>query len=395
MKTVRLQDICQIEIGRTPSRSVREYWDGHLPWATISDLGHGRRLTETKECITAKGAEESRSRMVPAGTLLLSFKLSLGKRAIAGRDLFTNEAIAALQIIDERTVARDYLYWALGAVDYDAHVDRAAKGKTLNKQKLRKLCVPLPPLAEQKRIAKILDAADALRAKRRESLALLDELLRSTFLDMFGDPVANPKGWPVVLADEVFEDLRYGTSSKCTQDSGPDLVPVLRIPNIVGGQITWDDLKYMRPSANELERLSLAPNDLLFVRSNGNPDYIGRCARYDTSDGDRGCMFASYLIRARLCATAGIQAEFLKHQVQFPSYRHEIRRDARTTAGNYNLSASAIRKFKFIVPPNRLQTRFLDLVQSAVANQALRLAHLAELDTLFASLQQRAFRGEL
>ena len=199
MRTVSLQQICDIQIGKTPSRSVPEYWGGELPWVTISDLAAGRIVTTTKERITRIGAAKSRSRLIPRGTLLLSFKLSLGKRAVSGCDLFTNEAIAALQVLDHDVADRDYLYWALGSIAYDRLVDRAAKGKTLNKAKLKILQIPLPPLAEQKRIAGILDAADALRAKRREALAELDALLRSTFLGMFGDPVTNPMGWMRLL----------------------------------------------------------------------------------------------------------------------------------------------------------------------------------------------------
>ena len=153
MRTVPLQQICDIQIGKTPSRSVPEYWGGELPWVTISDFTAGRIVTTTQERITQIGAAKSGSKRIPCGTLLLSFKLSLGKRALSGCDLFTNEAIAALHVLDHDVADRDYLYWALGSIDYDRLVDRTAKGKTLNKAKLKILKIPLPPLAEQKRIA--------------------------------------------------------------------------------------------------------------------------------------------------------------------------------------------------------------------------------------------------
>ena len=137
MRSVALQQICNIQIGKTPSRSVPEYWGGELPWVTISDFAAGRIVTKTKERITRIGAAKSGSKRIPRGTLLLSFKLSLGKRAFSGCDLFTNEAIAALQIRDHDVADRDYLYWALGSINYDHLVDRAAKGKTLNKAKLQ------------------------------------------------------------------------------------------------------------------------------------------------------------------------------------------------------------------------------------------------------------------
>ena len=208
MRIVPLQQICDIQIGKTPSRSVPEYWGGDLPWVTISDFAAGRIVTTTKERITRIGAAKSGSKQIPRGTLLLSFKLSLGKRAFSGCDLFTNEAIAGLKIRDRDVVDGDYLYWALGSINYDRLVDRAAKGKTLNKAKLKILQIPLLPLPEQKRIARILDAADTLRAKRREALAQLDIFLQSTFLDMFGDPVCNPMAWEEREVEKVCRLVR-------------------------------------------------------------------------------------------------------------------------------------------------------------------------------------------
>ncbi|MCB2203476.1 restriction endonuclease subunit S [bacterium] len=392
MKYALLEDICSIQIGKTPSRAVPDFWGGELPWVTISDMSGERYISTTKEGITEHGANKSGSKLIPSGTLLLSFKLSLGKRAITAFDLYTNEAIAALIDLDKTRIDQTFLYWALGVIDYGVLVDRAAKGKTLNKAKLRKIRIPLPPLAEQKRIAGILDAADALRAKRRESIEQLDALLQSTFLEMFGDPVTNPKGWEYLTGDVVFSELKYGTSRKSIDVPVVDSMPVLRIPNILGGQIDWSDLKYTVPNTNELKNLLLVKDDLLFVRTNGNPDYIGRCARYD---GSRPSLFASYLIRGRIRAPESVLSEFLKHQIEFPTYRHEVRREARTTAGNYNLSTAGIRKFTFVVPPVKMQQKFVDTVVVCQKQKNSLASHLDELDTLFDSLQQRAFNGEL
>lgn len=116
MRTIPLQQICDIQIGKTPSRSAPEYWGGDLPWVTISDFAAGRIIKATRERITQAGAEKSGSKLVPHGTLLLSFKLSLGKRAFAGCDLFTNEAIAALQVLDQQVADRAYLYSLLSKI---------------------------------------------------------------------------------------------------------------------------------------------------------------------------------------------------------------------------------------------------------------------------------------
>ena len=199
MKTIwpdaYLGEICDVQIGKTPKRAESRYWGEEHPWLSISDMNQGRSLRDTKERITQHAVDELNCRAVDPGTLLLSFKLSIGKVGIAKRRMFTNEAIAHLPIVDSR-VERDYLYWALRTVPLSAEADRAAMGATLNKAKLKKIPIPLPPIEEQRRIAAILDAADALRAKRRQALAKLDTLTQAIFIDMFGDPVTNPKGLP-------------------------------------------------------------------------------------------------------------------------------------------------------------------------------------------------------
>ena len=277
MRTVSLQQICDIQIGKTPSRSVPEYWGGELPWVTISDFAAGRIVTATKERITRIGAAKSGSKRIPRGTLLLSFKLSLGKRTFSGCDLFTNEAIAALHVLDHDVADRDYLYWALGSIDYNRLVDRAAKGKTLNKAKLKLLQIPLPPLDEQKRIAGILDAADALRAKRREALAQLDTLLQSTFLGMFGEPVRS--GWTMVtvetLASSQSGAIRTGPfgSQLLHSEFVDEGIRVLGIDNAVANEFRAGEPRFITAQKyEELRRYTVRPRDVLIT-------IMGTCGR--------------------------------------------------------------------------------------------------------------------
>ena len=391
MRTVPLQQICGIQIGKTPSRSVPEYWGGELPWVTISDFPAGRIVTTTKERITRIGAAKSGSKRIPHGTLLLSFKLSLGKRTIAGCDLFTNEAIAALNILDHDAANRDYLYWALGSIDYDRLVDRAAKGKTLNKAKLRLLRIPLPPLAKQKRIARILDAADALRAKRREALAQLDTLLQSTFLDMFGDPVTNPMGWEVTTVSRI-GSVQGGLQVTSKRRSLPIERPYLRVANVFRGFLELDEIKTIRLTESELLRTSLDYEDILIVEGHGNKAEIGRCARWDGSIDQ--CVHQNHLIRLR-CDRSKASPIYVENFINSPGGRRGLIGTSRTTSGLNTISVSKVRGSEIQLPSLHLQHRFAAIVESIERQKASQRTHLAELDTLFASLQSRAFRGEL
>ena len=386
MRTVPLQQICDIQIGRTPSRSVPEYWGGELPWATISDFAAGRVVATTKEKITRIGAAKSGSKRIPRGTLLLSFKLSLGKRTISGCDLFTNEAIAALHILDQDVADRNYLYWALGSIDYDRLVDRAAKGKTLNKAKLKLLPIPLPPLTEQKRIAGILDATDALRAKRREALAQLDTLLQSTFLDMFGNPVTNPMGWDVV-AFESIGNSRLGKMLDKGREVGDCQFPYLANTNVQWGRFDLAELRTMDFSVSDQAKFKLEEGDLL-VCEGGE---VGRTAIW--RDAHDRIYFQKALHRVRLDPKVA-SPEFVFQFMWFMAKNGGFR-ELTTSATIAHLTGVKLKRLPFPCPPLELQHRYAAIVNSVEQQRANQRAHLAELDTLFASLQSRAFRGDL
>jgi len=258
---------------------------------------------------------------------------------------------------------------------------------------LKQVQIPLPPLEEQRRIAAILDKADAVRRKRQSAIALTEELLRSAFLEMFGDPITNPKGWSVVDLKSQIAELRYGTSVKCNDVKEDGDLPILRIPNIVGEQISWNDLKYAELEAKEVTKLLLKPGDLLFVRTNGNPEYIGRCALFE--EGYSDTLYASYLIRARLKPNAQLYPAFIRDTISFPTYRSHLVREARTTAGNYNINTEGLGRLHLIKPPLKEQEIYIQFGQELNAQVEKQKRQLKETNTLFNSLLQSAFRGEL
>ena len=154
--------------------------------------------------------------------------------------------------------------------------------------------IPLPPLTGQRRIAAILDKADAIRRKREEGIRLTEELLRSTFLERFGDPVANSKAWPTLLLEAISGDMTYGTNMKCSGEEAPASLPVLAHPKYPAWANQLERVEVCLGGATRGRAAAPPPGDLLFVRTNGNPEYIGRCAMFS---GNTRALFASYLIR--------------------------------------------------------------------------------------------------
>lgn len=193
----RLGDIFNLQMGKTPARANAEYWvDGENDWVSIADLSnYDKYVGDTKERITDLAVQESGIKLVPPDTVIMSFKLSLGKTAITKEPVYTNEAIMAFLPTGKYDVCADYFYHLFSGRDWSNGTNRAVMGATLNKATLSNLEINVPPLEEQHRIAALLDKVSDLIAKRRAQLDKLDLLVKSRFVEMFGDPVSNPMKW--------------------------------------------------------------------------------------------------------------------------------------------------------------------------------------------------------
>ena len=250
--------------------------------------------------------------------------------------------------------------------------------------------IPLPSLAEQQRIAGILDATDALRAKRREALGQLDTLLQSTFLDMFGDPVTNPMRWKTPALSEVTDEIyRYPTYFGIIYtDAG---VPEIR-GELIGqrGELDTDPQKLRfiaQATSDKFPRTQLTVGDLVMsVRGT-----IGKVGIVPPEL--IGANITANLIRISP-ARSIIDPVFLLHLALGPYFLSQLSKASSSTTIK-TIKAPDLKAIPILLPPLDLQHRFATIVESIEQQRALQRAHLAELDTLFASFQSRAFRGDL
>ena len=256
---------------------------------------------------------------------------------------------------------------------------------------LAELEISIPPLPEQRRIAEVLDRAEALRAKRRAALAQLDTLTQSIFLDLFGDPATNPKGWPVSTIGEV-ADVQGGLQVTSARKSCPREVPYLRVANVYRGYLDLSEIKTIRATDAEIARTTLEKNDLLVVEGHGNPAEIGRGALWNGSIA--GCVHQNHIIRARFRA-GKIVPLYVCEYFNSPGGRRHLLRAGKTTSGLNTISVSDVRGTPVALPPLGLQSQFANRIAAVDKLKSAHRASLAKLDALFASLQHRAFRGEL
>ena len=292
------------------------------------------------------------SKLNPRINRVWSFKGNSSAKRIASTEF-------VCLVPDEGRLDLEYLAWRLRAPRIVDELPVAATAATKSRERIQpkmllKLPIVLPGLDQQRRIVAMLNRAAKIQRLQVRAAETLRELVPAYFVSMFGDPVANPMNWPMVSLGDVVEEFRYGTSEKCNTVEGPADLPVLRIPNVVDGIVDWDGLKFRRFEGREAETLRLKTGDILFVRTNGNPSHIGRCAVFD---GSRPAAFASYLIRARLTSVCARPA-YLADALALPSMRRILLRLARTTAGNYNISIRSLVSLMVPLPPSDLQARY-------------------------------------
>ncbi|HMU86134.1 MAG TPA: restriction endonuclease subunit S [Agitococcus sp.] len=231
-----LGSLVDIRGGGTPSKAVPEYWGGGIPWASVKDF-KSTEISTTADSITLEAIKNSATHLIPAGSIIVPTRMALGKVAVNTVDIAINQDLKALIVKDANKLDQRYLLRFLESKsDFLESQGKGATVKGITLDVLRDLEIPLPPLAEQKRIASILDKADAIRRKRQQAIKLADEFLRSVFLDMFGDPVSNPKGWPCLkLESLVSKPITYGILKP--EEFVPNGIPMLRIQDLTQGII--------------------------------------------------------------------------------------------------------------------------------------------------------------
>ncbi len=360
---VKLGEVFDLQMGKTPARNNPDYWNGDNAWVSISDLGNAEKyIDRTKEKITDKGVKESGIKIVQKGTVIMSFKLSIGKTAITAGDMYTNEAIMAF--LDKKVceIDTDYLYHLFSGFDWSAGTNKAVMGLTLNKATLSKKEIPLPPITEQRRIAAVLDKVCELISLRHKQLERLDLMVKARFVEMFGDPVNNERNWKMNTFGDICT-VRQGLQipiSKRLIDLEENCYEYITVAYLNGGK----EKEYIK---NPKRNVICTEDDILMTRT-GNTGLVitGVSGVFHNNffliDFDRSLynkVFLYFYLNLRY-----IQSDI-------------IRRAGVSTIPDLNHSEF----YKIIVydPPIKLQERFADFVTEI---DKLKLPIQRSLDTL-------------
>ncbi|MED5238711.1 MAG: restriction endonuclease subunit S [Pseudomonadota bacterium] len=390
---VTLGDITDIASGAGFPTRFQGNESGDYPFYKVSDMNlagnetwmkyHNNAIDEGVRC-------EIKAKAYPKGTIIfpkIGAAIATNKKRILSRDsCFDNNVIG---ILPSEYLDTGYLYHLLLCKDLS---DFANTGNppSIRKTTLEQWKVPLPALEEQKRIAKILNAADALRAKRRESLAQLDALLQSTFLDLFGDPVENPRRWDEVPLEEIVSDSKIGLVRSSKEFGWDYTLPYVRMDAVSkDGKFLADKVQFTEASQKEIESSSLRPGDFLFNTRNSK-ELVGKSCIYT---GPEGWLFNNNLMRIRFIDS--VCPEVVAAQFHFSRVSRELDQRKSGTTNVFAVYWKNLKSLPVLVPPKELQIKYAAIVRSVNKQSDQLSRHLGELDNLFISLQQKAFSGEL
>jgi type I restriction enzyme S subunit len=391
---VPLGEIAEIVGGSTPSRDVSEYWGGSIPWVTPTDLpmpGEGiATLNHTTEKITEKGLASSAANLLPVGTVLFSSRATIGKLAINEVPVATNQGFA--NFIPRTVVYNRYLAWTLQY--HTVNIERLAGSTTfkeVTKTALKGFRIPLPAISEQRRIAEILDQADRLRRRREDADACASRILPAIFLNVFGDPAKNPKGWPTMPLRSTaskYSDGPFGSNLK-SEHYVPTGIRVIRLQNIGVGVLLDDDKAYIsKDHFASLAKHECRPGDVL-IATLGDPN-LRACIQPEWLPIALNKADCVQLRTAERIATP----EYISCLLNLPSTlsmaQGLVLGQTRT-----RISMGRLGELTVPVPPLDLQKEFASKSQALVRLQQTSHSNARAVRDLFEAILHKAFSGDL
>jgi type I restriction enzyme S subunit len=381
-----LGDLCQINIGRTPSRSVPAYWEGGIhPWLSISDMGRAKEINKTKEGITDTAINDCNMRAVKPGTVLFSFKLSIGKLGIAAVPLFTNEAIASLPILDRGCLCEEYLFYALQDASGRLVGDRAAMGITLNKASLAQIEIPLPPLEEQRRIAVILDQCASLTAFQELHLSTMRELEGGLLRQLDAEIPGESKTVALSTLVEAGDKINYGVIQPGVHvDAG---VPLIRVGDLAAGIVNRSAMKSIDPAIESLYSRSRIRGNEILISCVGSIGIIAEARPEDV-----GSNIARAVARVPVSKDVNRTwlAAYLRSQRVQRYFTNELR-----TVSQPTLNIKQIQETEIILPPLGQQQAFAIRLEMVHRKCAQRVHSLQTVKQLANTLATQVFKGEV
>lgn len=391
-RTVLLGDICDIKIGRTPPRKQPQWFsESHgIKWVSIKDMGNtGKYISQTSEFLTADAIKKFNIPIIPAGTLLMSFKLTVGRLGFTEYDTCSNEAIAQLPIKDPDIVDKNYLYYYLKNFNFGSLSSTSSIATAVNSKTVKNISVSLPPLDRQKKIANILGSLDEKIELNRRMNETLEQLGQTIFRYHF---IANPevKNWPIVKVGDILSELQSGSRPK---GGAVELgVPSIGAENIIGlGKYDYSKEKYISEDFfNKLSRGIVNSEDVLLYKDGA---YVGKKSLFMNGFPHKKCAVNEHVFILRTNPKLRSQF-FLYFWLDQSSITKKII-DAGVKAAQPGINQSNVNSLPILLPPEESVKKFdneISPIMEMIFSNAVESNHLA---TFRDALLPKLISGEI
>lgn len=391
-KKVKLSKIANISAGQGAPQKEEHYGEEGLPFIKAGNLeelckvNNEDKLKKVSELV----AINHKLKVFEKGTVVFAKSgMSCTKNRVymLKQDCYVVNHLACIICIDKEIIDSRYLtYLFRNNPPSRLIIDESYPSIRLSD--IGDMKIILPPLEEQERIVSILERAESAIQKRKESSMLLDELVKSKFIEMFGDPVTNPKGWEKGRISDIIVKTQYGTSTKADEHNGE--FKVLRMNNITYcGNWNFSSMKYVDLNEKDKEKYLVYKGEVLFNRTNSK-ELVGKTAVYKE---DEPMAYAGYLVRA--IPNERATGEFISAYMNTKYVKAKLFSMAKNIVGMANINAEEFKKIDVYIPPIELQNDYTQFVEQVDKLKLNMENSLKELENNFNSLMQRAFKGEL
>lgn len=360
MEKKRLGDICEIVTGATPKTNIKEFWDGDINWITPAELTEDTYIiNESLRKITTEGVEKTGLKSFPKGTVILSSRAPIGKVAIAGCEMYCNQGFKNL--VCSKQINNRFLYWYLkGHKEYLNSLGRGATFKEISKAIVENIEICLPTLEKQEKYADILEQCNGIIQIKKGQLRKLDTLVKSRFVELFGDPKLNNKGWKIGIVSDYYEVKGGKRIPKgMGYARGVTKHPYLRATDMKNETILDNDIHYIDDEVYEhIRRYTVKAGDIYLTNVGVNLGMAGIIP--DKYDGANLTENAVKLVPRTEKIMDGL---FLAHYINSPGIQNYIN-ERKMSVGVPKLAIFRIETMPLILPPIELQNQFADFVAS-------------------------------
>ena len=355
----RLKDIFDLQMGKTPSRNNQDYWNtNENKWISIADLSKNEKyIRKTKECLSEDAVRESGIKIIPANTVVMSFKLSIGKTAITAEDMYSNEAIMAFHDKHIVELLPEYIFYMFKYKNWDEGTNKAVMGKTLNKATLAEIEIEICSIEKQRKIVEVLNKMMNILSGRKNELQLLDNLIKARFVEMFGDPISNPLGWKKRVLREVCTKLNDGTHfSPESFETGE--YKYITAKNIKMSGFDFSNITYVSEEVHRpiYERCNPEYGDVLYIKDGVTTGI----AMVNTLEEEFTLLSSVALLKQdRRIMNGYFLTALLNNESMYTDIRNNMGGAAIT-----RLTIAKLNAIKVILPPLDIQNQFADFVQA-------------------------------